>query len=80
MEEWVELETRDIAMPDGSMQPVEMNKLCWQDYDFMVECDPEFTHEELVGYGIEESGLQKVGFQEAFRGIIMLLGNQYRQS
>ena len=58
-EEFLELETRNIPMPDGTMRPFTDLRLTWRSYDFLIVCG-KYTAKELVDLAIrngEEMGL-----------------------
>ena len=69
-------EIRELVMPDNSKRPVTMSKFDWENADFLILCD-ERSWAELVGYAIEETELQNLTFDEAFRCVTAYLANQW---
>ena len=79
IEEWLETETRDLPMPDGSTQPLTGFKLLWSKVDSLVLLNG-YARLELVEFALEEVRLQNVSFDKAFTGVVAYLDNERRKA
>ena len=72
---WLETETRNLPMPDGSMRPFTCMRIHWGSFDFLVEtCD--FTPEHLVLAAIDEAKIQNVDLDIMFPDILAYLDQE----
>lgn len=78
-EHWLESQTRDIRMPDGTVRQHTAFKLIWDTADGLIQLSG-YTMDELVGFACEEAYLQKLEFNEAFKGIVAWLDRKQRES
>lgn len=78
IEDWLESQTRDLVMPDGTTRPHTAFKLVWHTMDSLVEVSG-YSPLELVEYALEEAHLQKMSFDEAFTGVLSWLDEQRRK-
>lgn len=78
IEDWLTLETRAWPLPDGTKRHITVDKLIWSKADSLVLCDG-YSRAKLTGYALEESQLQKVDFDTAFRGVVAFLDNRRRR-
>ena len=76
---WLESQTRDVALPDGSKRPVRAPRLLWEKADSLVlqgDCTPA----ELVAFALNEVALQGIHFDAAYRSIVAHLDNRRRDA
>ncbi|UYV12398.1 MAG: hypothetical protein NCW75_14000 [Phycisphaera sp.] len=78
IERWIERETREISLPDGSTRSCTAFRLVWEQADSLVLLNG-FSYAELAGYADEEARLQNLGFDEAFSGIVAWLDGRRRE-
>lgn len=78
VERWLECETRDLQMPDGSTRPHRCFRLVWEIADSLVLLDG-YSYEELASFAAEEAALQQLPFDEAFKGVVSWLDEQRRE-
>jgi hypothetical protein len=77
-EDWLKSQTRDLPMPDGTIETYTTFKNVWHAYDLLTElCG--YTATELLGYVREEMDLQSIDFDSAFRCIIGFLDDERRK-
>lgn len=77
IETWLEPETRDLPMPNGSTRPLTVFRLVWDKADSLVLLNG-YTLEELAGFAAEEAMLKRISFERAFTGVVAWLDNQRR--
>lgn len=75
--EWMAVETRMLAMPDGIVRPLGTFHLVWSKFDSLISLDG-YSAEELIGYAVEEAGLQNMTFEQAFVMVVGWLDSQRR--
>lgn len=68
------ISTRNITMPDGTIQKVRLTPDLWEDVDFLRSIEG-ITAEELVPFAMEEMQLQPGGitFDYAYRIVVVHL-------
>ncbi len=64
-EAWLEMETRDLPMPDGTLRPFTDTKLHWNAYDFIVSQEM-FTGARLVELSLIDSKETGFPFEMSF--------------
>ncbi|MCK6418633.1 MAG: hypothetical protein L6Q57_06830 [Alphaproteobacteria bacterium] len=75
--EWMAVETRMMPLPDGNVRPLMTFNLVWSKFDSLITLDG-YSAEELIGYAVEEAGLQNITFEQAFVAVVGWLDNQRR--
>ena len=78
-EEYLERETRDIPMPDGSTRPFTTTRLAWRSLDYILEWG-WFTQERVVELAIinaEEVGLS---FEDSFNDTLAYIHAEMRKT
>lgn len=51
-EAYLEQETREVRMPDGSLRPVRLFKLVWRSFDYILATSRHIQEEDLTGWGL----------------------------
>lgn len=74
-EAWLEQETRDITMPDGSTRPITHFKLMWNGFDFLTatpyyQPKPYYTEARLVEWAVMDAEGTGRSFEETFPGVV----------
>lgn len=77
-ERWLEMQTREVATPNGTRRSVRMFRLSWEIYESLLTLN-RYTPEEIAGWAAEEAMLQDLEFDEAFDGVIAWLDDQRRR-
>lgn len=78
IEAWLETQTRDLPMPNGTTRPHTTFRLVWETVDSLVlTCG--YSVVELTGYAIAETKLQNVTFEEAFDGVVAWLNHEHNK-
>jgi hypothetical protein len=75
VEAWLETETRELPMPDGSTRPHTTFRLVWETVDSLVLLSG-FSVAELVAFAVEETHLQKASFDDAFTSVVGYLDRE----
>jgi hypothetical protein len=78
-EELLELETRDIPMPDGTARPFIGFKLMWKSYDFLIICG-KYTGKRLVDLAIRNSEEMGYSFEESFPAVLSYVHRHVRKA
>lgn len=78
-EQLLELETRNIPMPDGQMLPFTTFKLMWESYDFLIVCG-KYTGKELVDLAIRNSEEMGYSFEDSFPNVLAYLHRHARKA
>ena len=76
-EAMLEMETRDLPMPDGSTQPVTAFRMAWNSYDFILACgvDSPVYITRLIA---EDAHVAGKSFQEYFPGAVSAIHQAIR--
>lgn len=77
-ESWLQRQTRDLPMPDGSTHTYTTFRNVWHAYDLLIELSG-YTPTELMKHVQEEMGLQSIDFDRAFRCVIGFLDDERRK-
>jgi hypothetical protein len=77
-EKWLEPESRDIAMPDGSKRSIEMFKLAWRSFDFLTVCQC-YTAKELIELSIKNADEMGYSFEDSFPNVLAYLHRDARK-
>jgi hypothetical protein len=78
-EEWLNLETRDLPMPDGATRPLTDFKLTWNSFDFIVRFGM-FTPLELVKLAYLSTSETGFPFEETFPNVVAFIERTVRSS
>lgn len=68
--------TRQVPLPDGTTRWVRATPDIWADVEFL-EVVEEISQRELAAFALEETELQDVTFDRAFRGVVAHLANRW---
>ncbi len=77
IEDWLESETREVTLPNGTTRAVSVIRLAWSKADSLVSLDG-YTMRELAGYAAEEEALQRISLNQAFVCVVAYLDNRRR--
>lgn len=78
-ESWLEQESRDLAMPDGSKRSVQMFKINWRSYDFLTVCRC-YTPKELIDLSIKNADEMGYSFEDSFPNVLSYLHRHARKA
>lgn len=68
--------TREVELPDGSKLAVRMPPLEWSNFEFLKSVEG-ISERAISAYALEETGLQDVTFDQAFRMVVVYLANRW---
>jgi hypothetical protein len=77
-EEWLELETRSVRMPDGATRPLTLFRLAWNSFDHVIESGL-FTDTELAGLAVEASNETGQPFDRTFPNMVAYVAREVRK-
>lgn len=77
IEAWLDRETRELVLADGSRRHVTAMNLAWSKADSLRSLDG-YTLEELVSFAAAEVELQGLSFDDAFTCVVAYLDNKRR--
>ena len=77
IEAYLEPETRELPLPDGSVQVVTGMKLLWQSVDCIVDTYT-YTLAELVELTQKNQMKQNISFEESFSRVVSYIHRRMR--
>ena len=77
-EAWLEMETRDLPMPDGTVRPFTDTKALWNGYDFVIQ-QRMFTAARLVELSLIDSKETGFPFEMAFPNTVSYAYSRLRK-
>jgi hypothetical protein len=78
VEAYVALETRDLAMPDGTSRPFTGFNLMWSVFDTLVTLGL-YSKARLVEFAVQETETAGVPFDVAFPAVLAVLDAKLRR-
>jgi hypothetical protein len=77
-EEWLQLETRTIQMPDGTRKPITYFRLIWRSLDYLILCG-NWSTQELVDLAFKNAAEVGGSFEQNFAAVLTYVHHQLRQ-
>ncbi|MEE9398550.1 MAG: hypothetical protein V3V31_16245 [Methylococcales bacterium] len=78
-EDYLETETRDITMPDGSVRSFTGFKLMWYSFDYLTIAG-NYTKNELVALAIRNAEKMGYSFEDSFPNVLAYIHQHVRKA